>query len=77
MYNNLANGMKMWKGNGKTTIILFSLKGLEILHQEREGQVNTIVMKEFKKSGPANKPYSNQSINRFIELRYFDIIPLS
>ena len=27
-------------GNGATTTLLFSLKGLEILHQERRGQVN-------------------------------------
>jgi len=35
MNHKLANGMKMWKGNGNTTVILFSLKGLEILHQEK------------------------------------------
>ena len=27
--------MKMWKANGNTTTLLFSLKGLEILDQER------------------------------------------
>jgi hypothetical protein len=27
--------MKMWKGNGNTTTLLFSQKGLEILHEER------------------------------------------
>jgi hypothetical protein len=58
--NKLANNIKMWKGNGNTTTLLFSLKGLEILHQERRGQVKTIVMEHFKgilfyKSGPANK----------------------
>jgi hypothetical protein len=36
MNHNLANGMKMWKGNGNTTKLLFSLKGLEILHQEKK-----------------------------------------
>jgi hypothetical protein len=34
--------MKMWKGNWNTAILLFSLKGLEILHQERRGHVNTM-----------------------------------
>ena len=41
--NKLTNGMKMWKGNGNTTTLLFSLKGLEIVHQGK-GQVKTIVM---------------------------------
>ena len=53
----------------KTTTLSFFLKGLEILHQERRGQVKTIVMKHFKdillhKSGPANKQHINQSINQ-------------
>jgi hypothetical protein len=56
----MDNGMKMWKGNGNTTLLLFSLKGLEIFHQERRGQVETIVTEHFNgilihKSGPANK----------------------
>ena len=42
----LANGMKMWKRNGNTTT-LFSLKGLEIVHQEGRGQVKTMVMEHF------------------------------
>ena len=41
MIRKLANGMKMWKENGNTTTLLFSLKELEILHQERRGQVKT------------------------------------
>jgi hypothetical protein len=44
----------MWKGSGNINTLLFSLKGLEILHQERRGQVN--------KSGPANKQHTYQSI---------------
>ena len=40
----LANGMNMWKENGNTTTLLFSLKGLGILYQERRGQGKTIVM---------------------------------
>ena len=49
----------MWKGNGNATSLLFSLKGLGTLHQERRGQVKTIVMENFNcillyKSGPAN-----------------------
>ena len=31
-----------------TTTLLFSLKGLEILHQERRGQVNTLLMVDIK-----------------------------
>jgi hypothetical protein len=44
MNHKLANDMKMWEGNGNTTTLLFSLKGLEILHQERRRQVNSIEM---------------------------------
>ena len=40
----LANGTKMLKGNGNTTTLLFSLKRFEIVHQERRGQVKSIVM---------------------------------
>jgi hypothetical protein len=36
--------MKMWKEIENTTELLFSLKGLEILHQARREQVKTIVM---------------------------------
>ena len=57
------------EGNGNITALSFSLKGLEILYQERRGQVKTIVMEHFngilfQKSGPANKQHSNQSINQ-------------
>ena len=48
MNHKLANSREMWEGNGNTTTSLFSLKGLEILHQERRGQVNTMVMEHFK-----------------------------
>ena len=58
----------MWKGNGNTTLLLllFSLKGLGILHEERRGQVNTIIMEHFNrillnKSGPAKKQHTNHS----------------
>ena len=47
MNHKLTNGMKLWKGNGNTTTLLFSLKGHEIVHQERRGQVETIVMEHF------------------------------
>jgi hypothetical protein len=65
MIHKLVNGMKMWKGNGNTTKLLFTLNLLEILHQERR-KVKTIVMEHFiaillHKSGPANKQYTNQS----------------
>jgi hypothetical protein len=67
MNHKLANGMKMWKENGNITTLFFSLKGLEILHQEGRGQVKTMVMEHFNgilfhKSGPANKQHTNQSI---------------
>ena len=47
----------------------FPLKRLEILHQERRGQVNTIVMEHFNsilfhKSEPANKQQTYQIINQ-------------
>jgi hypothetical protein len=53
----------MWKGNGKTTILLFSLKGIDIFHQ-----AYTIVAQHFNsilfhKSGPPNKQHAYQSIN--------------
>ena len=38
MNYKLANGMKMWKGNKNTTTLLFSLIGLEILHQVRRSK---------------------------------------
>jgi hypothetical protein len=66
MNHKLANDMKMWTENGNTTTLLFSLKRLEIVHQERRGQVKTIVMEHFNgilfhKSGSANKQHTNQS----------------
>jgi hypothetical protein len=65
MNHKLANRMKIWKGNGNTTTLLFSLKRLEIVHQGRRGQVKTIVMEHFNsilfhKFGPANKQHTNQ-----------------
>ena len=59
----LVSGMKMWRENGNTTTLLFSLKGLEILHQERRGQVKTIAMEHFNgilfhKSRSANKQHT-------------------
>ena len=67
MNHKLTNGMQMWKGNLNTTTLLFSLKELEILHQERRGQMKTIAMEHFNdilfhKSGPANKELANQSV---------------
>ena len=65
MNHKLANGIKMRKGNGVTTTLLFSLKELEIVHHERRGQMKTIVMEHFNgilfhKSGPAIKQHINQ-----------------
>ena len=66
--HKLDNGMKMWKRNGNTTTLLFCLIRLEIVHQERTGQVKTIVMKHFNgilfhKSEPANKQHTKQPTN--------------
>jgi hypothetical protein len=71
MSHKLANGMKMWKGIGNATTLLFFLKGLELLHQERREQMKTLVMEHFNgilfhKSGTANKQHTNQSINKSI-----------
>ena len=56
----------MWKGNGNTTILVFRLKGLEILHQERRGQVNTVIEHLnrilFYKSRCVTKQHTYQSI---------------
>ena len=57
----LGNAMKMWKGNGNTTTLLFYLKELDILYEWRE-QVTTVVMEHFNsilfcKSGPADKQH--------------------
>jgi hypothetical protein len=70
MNRTFANCMKMCKGNGNTTALLFSLKGLEILHGGRRGQVKTIVMEHFNSilfhmSGPANKQHDIIKIFQF------------
>ena len=67
MNHKLANVMNMGKGNGNTTKLLFSLKVIGILHQEKRGQVYIIVMEHFddilfNKSGLANKQHTYQSI---------------
>ena len=80
MNHKLANGMKMWKRNGNTTTLLFSQKRLEIVYQERRGQVKTMVMEHFNgilfhKSGPANKQHTNQTTNQNVLLfgfRFFE-----
>ena len=64
MNHNLANVINMWKGNGNTTTLMFSLKGLEGLHKKRRGEVKTIVMEHinsiiFNKSEPANEQHTN------------------
>ena len=69
MNHKLTNGMKIWKGKGNTITLLFSLKWLEILHQERRGQVNTVVIEHFNRilfhrSWPANKQHTYQTINQ-------------
>ena len=50
-----------------TNTLLFSMKGLEILHQVRRGQEKTMVMEQFNsilfhKSGPANKQHAYQQV---------------
>jgi hypothetical protein len=56
--------------------IIFFLKGLEILHQEKRGHVETIVLKHvnsilFPNSEPANKQHTYQSINQSINWECF------
>jgi hypothetical protein len=72
MNHKLANGM--WKGNGNTTPLLFSLKRLEIVNQERSGEVKIIVMEHFngilfQKSGPINKQHTNQPTTKGLQER--------
>ena len=71
----------MWKGNGDTTTLLFSLKGLEILHQDRRGQVKTIVTKHNKSILFQKLTISiqiNQSIKQtLIQVAVFPVLPHS
>ena len=55
--------MKMWKGNRNNTILLFSLKGLEILHLVME-HFNSFL---FPKSKPANKQQTYQPILHMVD----------
>ena len=62
--HKLTNDTEIWKGNQNTTKLLFYLKGLNILHQERRGQVKTMLMEHFNSilfhmSGSANKQHTN------------------
>ena len=66
--HKFSNSMKIGKGNGSTTTLLFSLKRLDIVHVERRALVNTIVMENFNnilfhKSGAASMQNTYQSIN--------------
>ena len=66
MNHKFSKGMVIWKGNGSTTTFL---KGLEILLQERRGEMKTIVTEHFNdilfhKSGLANKQHTNHSHNQ-------------
>ena len=58
--------MKIWEGNVNTTTLLFSLKGLEILHQARRGQVKTIVMGHF--NGILFQRTAYQSLSRMVHI---------
>ena len=71
MNHELANGITVWEGNENAIIIiiiitlLFSMKELLNLHQERRDQVKIIVMQHlngilFHKFGSANKQHTNQ-----------------
>ena len=71
MSHKLANGMKMWKGNGNTATLICALKELE----ESKRPLKTIVMEHFNgilfhKSGPANKQHTNQSIQGIRLIRF-------
>ena len=64
MNHKLANGMKMWKGNGNTITLLFSLKGLgnvtsrNKMTSEHHGN-GTLQRRPLRKSEPANKQHTN------------------
>jgi hypothetical protein len=63
---------RCWKENVNTTT-LFYLKVLEILYQERRGQVNTLVMEQFNSilfhnSGSVNKQHTYQSNKRIVHM---------
>ena len=65
--------MNMWKGNGNSVRLLFSLRGLVILHQERRGQVKTIVMEHFSgnlvhKSGSAELSDFREAVHRSLAI---------
>ena len=73
MNHKLANDMKMFKRNGTNNTLLFYPNGLEILQQERRGQVKTIVMNTSMASSstipdlltssiPINQSYTKPSI---------------
>jgi hypothetical protein len=47
MDHKLPKDMEIWKGKGNRITLPFSLKGLEILHQDKRGQVKFIVMEHF------------------------------
>ena len=51
----------------------YFLKGLEILHQEIRGQVNTIVMGYFHNLDLLTKQHTNQLINQSINQYSFEI----
>jgi hypothetical protein len=63
----------MWKGNGNTIKLLFSLKGSEVLYQERRRQMNTVMMEYFNNIlfGPAKKQHIYRSIILFTGLIIF------
>ena len=76
------NGMKIWKGMGSTTTLLFFLKGLDILHQERRGKEKTIVLEHFNgilfhKSRHANKQHTNHHYQPPISVGNDKLIPCS
>ena len=47
MIHKLGIDMKIWEENGNTTTLLFSLKELEILHEEGRGKVEIMVIEHF------------------------------
>ena len=58
--DEMEKHIKKWMEEEKSRFNTIAEKGLEILHQERRGQVNSTVMEHFNsilfhKSGPANK----------------------
>ena len=73
MNYKLANGIEMRKESGNTITLLFSQKGFEILHQDRRGQMNTIVIEHlFLQKGLEILHLERRGLMNTIVIEHFD-----